>query len=201
MSKGGSRYGAGRPGWHTKAEHCRRLCIDRIAGAGLLAPGYQGWQWTDNETGRTLASICIQGGTERIGLSFSVNGKSVSQTVHIDRTSCHFGKNRPWFKCPQCLDRVGLLYFKHERFACRKCHELVYASQAEDITGRAWRKQQQLEALIGPNWCRPKGMHRATHSRILEAVWTCEEVRENAMLEHTFQLRFHALVDVLKSGG
>jgi hypothetical protein len=193
MSKGGSRYGAGRPGWHTKAEHCRRIDINRIAGAGLLAPGSYGWQWTDKETGRVLASIGIEGGAERIDLSFAVDGVPVVQTVHIDRTACHFGKSRPWFKCPQCWGRVAILFLKHRRFACRKCHKLAYASQSEDTIGRAWRKQQRLEALLGPDWHRPKGMHRATHSRVLEGIWACEGARDDALAAYCARLGFDVL--------
>jgi hypothetical protein len=200
MSKGGSRYGAGRPGLQTKAEQHRRIDINRIAGAGLLAPGSYGWQWTDKETGHVLASIGIEGGAERIGLSFAVDSVPVAQTVRIERTACHFGKSRPWFKCPQCCGRVAILFLKHRRFACRTCQRLAYASQSEDSLGRTWRKQQKLEARLGPNWGRPKGMHHKTCEAIRAQIWRCEEARDNALADYCELLGFLTMAEALSPG-
>lgn len=45
--------------------------------------------------------------------------------------------------------------------------------------GRSWLRQQKVEAKLGPNHSRPKGMHRATRERLLEVIWQCEELRDD----------------------
>jgi hypothetical protein len=42
MGTGGSRYGAGRPGYKGKAEACMRLDVRMWARRGTLTPGYSG---------------------------------------------------------------------------------------------------------------------------------------------------------------
>jgi hypothetical protein len=71
-----------------------------------------------------------------------------------------------------------VLYLRSGAFICRLCGGVAYTSQSEDVIGRTWRRQQRLEARLGPDGTRPKRMHRATHERLLAAVWACEEQRE-----------------------
>jgi hypothetical protein len=70
---------------------------------------------------------------------------------------------------------------RSRRFACLKCQRLAYASQAEDATGRAWRAQQKCERRLGDNYERPKGMHETTRQRLLDRIWECEGVRDQAL--------------------
>jgi hypothetical protein len=62
-----------------------------------------------------------------------------------------------------------------------KC--IVYLSQSDDLSGRAWRKQSKLERRVGDDWERPKGMHRTTYDRLLSKVWECEMVRDGVLFE------------------
>ena len=39
----------------------------------------------------------------------------------------------------------------------------------------------KLERQLGDSWQRPKGMHRATHERILDGIFKCEERRDAAL--------------------
>lgn len=188
--KGGMRFGAGRPAWHVKAEHCRRIDVHRFKREDMLRPGSWGWQWKDADTGKVLASIGVIGGHDRITLDYSVNGAPITEHINITRTACAYGGSRPWFNCPMCWGRIAVLYLRQSRFACRKCQRLVYASQSEDQLGRTWRKQQKLEARLGENWRRPKGMHRKTRERILEAIWACEMVRDDALIAYMDRVGF-----------
>lgn len=198
--KGGMRLGAGRPGWHGKTEHCRSIDIRRLNREDMLKPGSWGWNWRNTETGEVLASIGITGGRDRITLDYSVNGCPISEPINITRTACALGGSRPWFNCPKCWGRVAVLYLRQSRFACRKCQRLVYSSQSEDDVGRAWRKQSKLEARLAPNWRRPKGMHRKTRERILEAIWECEGVRDAALAAYCDRLGLHTLRGVFETG-
>jgi hypothetical protein len=162
-----------------KAEHCRRIDARRWQREGVLRAGSVGsWQWTDSETGECLASIGYWSDGSSVGLNYSINGRDCSQTIGITRTPCNYGGSRPWFRCPIRGERVAVLFLRAGRFACRRCQQLAYASQSEDAVARLWRRQQRIEAKLIADWQRPKGMHRVTHSRLLSAIWDCEERRE-----------------------
>lgn len=189
MGKGGMRWGAGRPGWHRKAEHCRQLDVRRWYRDGLLRPGIStSWVWTDGETGERLASIGFSVADHHINLSYSINGVPITQHVPIERTRCNYGGVRPWFLCPRCSCRIAVLFLRANGFACRHCQRIAYASQSDDLCGRTWRRQAKLEARLGPHWRRPKGMHCRTRERLLEGIFECEEIREDALAVYLSQV-------------
>ena len=182
MARGGSRYGAGRPGWHAKAEHCLRLNIQDFARRKLLDGGAFTWRWSNTNTGEEVGAISMVTRPDNARLIYSHNKTSINQDVRIVRTSCNYGGARPWFLCPRCDRRIGVLFLRSGRFMCRHCGRIAYSSQADDQIGRAWRVQSKLERRLGDNWQRPKGMHHATHRRILDGIFACEEWRDAALL-------------------
>lgn len=184
MGAGGYRLGAGRPGWHTKAEACLRLDVRTFAQRGLLGSGSFVWAWTNNATGKQTASVGVTVSLDAIELQYTTGDTHIRQPVCIERTHCNFGGARPWFACPRCNRRVALLYLRSGCFACRHCWRLVYSSQSEDALGRSWRAQRKLEARLGDDWERPKGMHDATLKRIIDRVLDCEAVRERELARH-----------------
>lgn len=182
MGTGGMRYGAGRPAMHVKAEHCRRIDVRRWSREGLLAAGRAGiWQWTCGETGNRLASIGYRSHGGTVVLNYSVDGEAREQSIGLGRSPCNFGGTRPWFRCPIRGERVAVLYLRAGRFACRHCQRIVYASQSDDACARTWRTQAKLEAKLGQNWQRPKGLHLATYERLVSRLWACEERRDAAL--------------------
>lgn len=189
--KGGSRYGAGRPARHAKVEHCRSIDIGRFSKANMLRPGSWGWAWTDRETGKQLASIGVSCTPSGLVLDYTYDGRPISERIMVRRTPCHYGGSRPWFHCPRCDARVAKLYLRGGRFKCRQCHGLRYTSQSEDELDRCWRKQSKLEAKLGPNWSRPKGMHHATRDKLLEGIWACEAQRDDALVAYMDRVGFN----------
>lgn len=183
MGKGGYRWNAGRPGWHVKAEHCRRIEAGRWGREGIFNAGRAGgWAWKDADTGETLASIGYRGQGRAVVLNFAVNGQPVTQHITELRTACHYGGSRSWFECPRCRRRVGVLFLRGAAgFVCRHCGGVAYSSQSEDECGRSWRKQHKAERCLLDGWRRPKGMHRATRAKLLEIIWACEERRDDAL--------------------
>lgn len=181
MGKGGTRSGAGRPGWRVKAEHCKSIDVRRFAAHGVLKPGSWGWEWRDPETKAQRASIGVLTASTGLRLQYALNGEPMSQHVPLTRTACGFGGHRPWFLCPRCGRRVAVLYLRASGFACRHCQMVSYASQCADAIGRTWIKQQKLERRLGKLWARPPYMHTATHRRIVRAILECESVREEAL--------------------
>jgi hypothetical protein len=57
----------------------------------------------------------------------------LGQAFQVARTACHYGDWRYWLVCPGCQRRCGALYNRSdpEWYACRKCHDLTYASSLE----------------------------------------------------------------------
>jgi hypothetical protein len=182
MGTGGSRFGAGRPGWKAKAELCQALDIRKWHRGGYLRPGYfGGWRWTSSYSGETTASIGFSVSASAVELRYSSNGQGRTQQVRLNRTQCHLGGSRPWFTCPVRGERVAILYFRAGRFACRHCQRVAYQSQSEDATGRAWLRQGKAEARLGPEGERPKGMHQATYERLWRVIDECEEIKDFAL--------------------
>lgn len=181
MSRGGSRFGAGRPGYKSKAENCLRLDVRALARDSVLsraAGSSVRWSRASEEIG----SIGVYPqGRSSVRLGFSCDGQPCAQSIPLRYTPCNIGGERPWFACPVCTRRCAVLYLKASRFACRKCQRVAYASQSEDACGRAWRGQQKVEGKLGPDWARPKGMHSRTRERLLERIWHFESVRDDAI--------------------
>ena len=185
MGKGGMRCGAGRPSWHVKAEHCRSIDVRRLHREGLLRSGVATtWAWTDKATGERLAAIGLRFADGTLTLAYSLNDKPTHQWVPLERTPCHYGGSRPWFNCPRCQRRVAVLYLRASGFACRHCQRVAYASQSDEVIGRSWRRQAKLEAKLGPDWQRPKGMHWQTRERLLEGIFRCAQVRDCALAHY-----------------
>lgn len=87
----------------------------------------------------------------------------------LEWTSCTFGGSRPWFVCPGqgCGRRAAILYGTKNRWLCRRCLDLAYASQRENRLGRARRRAERARRRLGPDDApRPKGMHHTTFVRI-----------------------------------
>lgn len=201
MSKGGKRWGAGRPGWHVKAEDCRSIDVRRWHRDHLLWPGCTGeWVWRTGD-GRRTASMAFSVTADAMVLHYvngsqsavptgnvstldpSAAGNVACQYVPILRTPCHFGGDRLWFGCPHCVRRAAVLFHRPATgFVCRHCAQVAYTSQSEDVVARAWRQQGKVEKVLGAGLTRPAGMHQATYGRLLAKVARCEERRLAALV-------------------
>ena len=201
MGTGGMRYGAGRPALHVKAEHCKRLDVRRLQRDGELRAGVSGtWAWCDAATGERTGTIGYRVGDGFVDLDYSIDGKPSGQRVEIVTTGCTYGGTRPWFVCPVRGERIAVLYLRAGRFACRHCQRIAYASQSGDVFDRTWRRQRKAEALLGEFGQRPKGMHQATHDRLLSIVRDCEQRRNAALIGFVALLtrRHPCLLDGMK---
>ena len=181
MARGGYRGGAGRPGWHVKADNCLKLDVRELARRKLLDGGSFTWHWSETDSGKEVGQIDIITFSGEVRLNFTLNGTPMQQVIRLERTACNYGGTRPWFHCPHCQRRVAVLFLR-SGFVCRPCGRIAYGSQSDDALGRTWRRQQKLERRLGGGWGRPKGMHLATRESILEGIFQCEEQREMALL-------------------
>lgn len=185
MSKGGSRYGAGRPGWHVKAEECRQIDVREWQRVGCFESGSDGtWYFTDRTTVHYRAEADV------FVLRHDFAGRPMEQQVPITRTACHYGGERPWFTCPRCARRVALLYLTSgDGFACRRCSTVAYASQREDAITRSWRRQSKIERQLGVHHARPEGMRQTRYTALLHQIVHCEEQRASALMAALKRLR------------
>lgn len=184
MGTGGMRYGAGRPGYRAKAEQLQRVDIRQWHRRGYLREGCTfSWHW--NRGGEPTGSIrVLVHGRESLALQYMIGEEGCrrdgSQTIRLSHTACPYGGTRPWFVCPRCHARAGLLFIRWGRFACRQCQRVAYSSQSDDALDRMWRKQQKIEGRLGQYWRRLKGMRRKTYDRLMATLWRCEERRDDA---------------------
>ncbi len=65
----------------------------------------------------------------------------IDKPVELVATALAHNACRWWFQCPACGRRCGVLYLPPGQrfFACRRCHDLVYASQQFKTNSRAFR--------------------------------------------------------------
>lgn len=171
MGRGGIRWGAGRPGWHIKAEYCHAIDVRGLHRDGFLAPGVSGvCRWSDERTGRETGSIGFSTEATAIVLDFRLDGVPIQQRVPILHSDCYYGGTRPWFACPRCGKRLAILYSSTRGFACRICNRVAYCSQGEGAIDRLHRKKGKIERRLDKGWKRPKGMHQATRDRLVRQI-------------------------------
>jgi len=184
-------YGSGRQGGKSKAEHCRKLDINKMLREGCLKPGYGGgWQWLEN--GEKVANIGFHTEENRIILnyrhrSYGSDWVDVEQPVPIMWTPCRYGGQRPYFRCPgvvngiHCGRRAIKLYSGGKYFLCRHCYSLAYNSQSETRSDRLLRRANKRRMSLGgePGVCswinKPKGMWQRTRDRHKAEIFNAEE--------------------------
>lgn len=186
MGTGGSRNGAGRPGWRRKCEYLPSLDARTLSRQGRLSPGiYFSWSWSRGD--EPVGNISILVSSDHVRLIYTWAPYDCSRLpfdypVWIERTTCHYGGSRPWFRCPRCHRRCAVIYgvANDGRFGCRRCMRLAYASEADDKLSRLWRKLRKLEAKLGEDYRRPKGMRHRTYERIFAQMDEVEERKDAA---------------------
>ena len=184
MSRGGMRYGAGRPSYKVKAEHLQRVDIGRWHRGGFLHTGRSfTWSWHRGDEPTGNIGVLVHG-ADSLRLQYMVGSddqrRDGSQTIRLARTACNYGKSRPWFVCPVCQRRAGVLYMRAGRFACRLCQRVAYSSQSEDVMGRMWRVQQKIEMRLGKYWQRPSGMRQPTYRALINRLCEADRRRDEA---------------------
>jgi len=175
-------WGSGKR-WSSKSTtgDYRRLDVRRLQRDRLLERRFWfNWQWTCN--GERVGDINIRPEADRVILSYKHrrpgdDWKHEEYPVFLERTRCHYGGERVWFRCPArgCGRRVAILY-GGAIFACRRCYGLAYESQRQSISdradSRAWAIREQCGgwgSLFDPLPLRPKGMHKRTYRRLERA--------------------------------
>jgi hypothetical protein len=102
-------------------------------------------------------------------------GTIITARVVLAFTDQRFGGRRIWWTCPECSDRVRLLFGGRSHIsqpysiACAKCQRIAYASSLEGPTRRWLRQLLKIEQKLGGDPRRiepPKGNARRTFDRL-----------------------------------
>ena len=109
--------------------------------------------WSKN--GNTIGSISYVLYEEEIKLNYRTRTKAgdrqnIVETIGIATTPCNFGGDRKWFKCPECSQKVLVLY-GGMFFRCRKCLGLIHPSVNESKLDRACRSLERMQSVLSPN--------------------------------------------------
>jgi len=144
---------------------------------GLLTTGTSfSTKWLHND--EITGSIRVLVAEKCVILSYryrqSDEWKDMSYSIDLDWSLCNLGGKRPWFRCParNCGRRVAILY-GGAIFACRRCYQLAYPSQRENVGDRASRKADKIRdrmqwepGILNGEGLKPKGMHWKTFERL-----------------------------------
>src|SRR5437868_2536565 len=152
-------WGSGRR-WASKdtTADYRQLDVRRLQRDGLLERRWGfNWRWTRN--GEAVGNINIRPEDDRVILNYRTResgGEWIEKeySVILERTPCHYGGERVWFRCPavRCGRRVATLY-GGTIFACRHCHRLGYESQRESVSARADSRAWRIRERCGGGGC------------------------------------------------
>lgn len=198
-------WGSGRQSSRKTVEACLTVNLFRLRQKRLLILGKPGrLSWHRSGNGEEVGSIGYTYWGDRLELRFNVGSKPVRQDIPMTSTACHYGGERSWLQCPGCQRRVATLHMKDCLFLCRRCNDLAYAVQREDIWDRAIRAQRRVlqklsagDLSIDQEWFsppqRPKGMHDRTYRRHCTAA-------KRAHLRQS-EAYYKLLVDLLKRNG
>lgn len=84
-------------------------------------------------------------------------------TIPIIKTATGVTQQRRRIICSGCDAPVGILFYKPDLWRCRRCHDLVYASQQRDPVSRVAGQYDRL--MVTAHRARREGEHRKTYER------------------------------------
>jgi hypothetical protein len=149
--------------WSRKAvvEESCGLKMPYLRKRGLLSGQATGWiTWTSSMTGKETAAFLEVNVTDdpHIRIAYSLTERKGNKAdfdceASLVTTDCNFGGVRYWFGCPDCGERVGVLYLapRDVRFRCRYCDNLSYRSRncsGMELLGITFRQVEKLRSEI-----------------------------------------------------
>jgi hypothetical protein len=123
--------------------------------------------------------------------------EDVLSPVSVTRTSCHFGGSRPWFSCPQCRERVAVLFRGTGGLRCRECSGLYYETQRASGSMKTLLRLRRMRAKLGatslsvldPFPPKPKGLRWLSYLKRWRLYQAAEQRHCKFLLENSPILR------------
>jgi hypothetical protein len=139
------------------------------------------WRWSKRETTNQYAEIRMADVRRRTALEPGAVLTVAGLRVALAWTGCNYGGSRPWFLCPGCGGRRGVLYLGRGWLRCRQCLDLAYPTQNECERDRLCTKAQKIRMRLGGSGSlmelfpeKPKGMHWRTYWRLEHEAYAAE---------------------------
>jgi len=174
------RFGSGkwlRPQKKRVVEDCLDIDIRYLARMGLLSSRTMKTfllTWLHN--GLETDQVKVSALSEKITLHYQqfLQGENAYREQHVTivYTPCHYGRQRPWFRCPNCISRCAIIYLGNQGFHCRKCYQLPYRSQQICKLDRLISKRVTLEDRL---YNTSKGLHYRTLERLRDQLNEIED--------------------------
>jgi len=133
-------WGSGPGRFRDCVEDCLALSVGWLQRTGKISPDSESWggvSWA-YRTGEPIASVGYEVETRRQAgydfgsmlLRYSRQGKSLETRIPLMSWPMPWGGPRWGFRCPVCNRPCRKIYLPpgNNRFACRICHGLTYAS-------------------------------------------------------------------------
>ena len=166
-------FNSGRWGGRQRCENCLAIDVRYLQRQKLLDDEGEFILRWDHE-GRHPSCIQVSVRARDVVLAYSTaSGERHSDPIELVRTLCHYGGSRAWFRCPNCNRLAAKLYLRDDRFLCRQCHDLRYASQLTAKVERPRIIAQRIRRSLGasanlalPFPFKPKGMRWRTYYRL-----------------------------------
>jgi hypothetical protein len=189
-------YGSGPSGGRPTVETSLRIDLPQLRRAGFLKPGCRVagiWQWTRHGEPAGSVDIAVTlepEGRSDIIISFRHDDEPISQEVRLVGVPMPFGGWRWFALCPVTGRRCTTLVLPigGRRFASILAWRLPYASQREDIFGRAHRRIAKATARLDRM---SKYARRPTRQRQWDRI-----VEAEAVLDQGLELALRRLAGV-----
>ena len=148
-------------GGKTEADSLKKILISQLKAWGYFNRRYNGlitWTsgWSETKSSVSI-SVYLSEHDAYLRIWYTQANSSTEEKTDFDyhiplvSTPCNLGGKRYWFICPwyrngfYCGRRVATLYLGGERFACRHCYDLSYASRNENRRGSFFHLGQALD--------------------------------------------------------
>jgi len=168
-------FGSGkwlRPQKKRVVEDCLDIDIRYLARVGLLYNITQKTfvlTWLHNGLETNQVKLSVLSGKITIHYQQFLQGENAYREQHVTivYTPCHYGRQRPWFRCPNCIGRCAIIYLGDQGFHCRKCYQLPYRSQQICKLDQLISKRVTLEEKLFNS---SKGLHYRTRERLKDRL-------------------------------
>ncbi len=160
-------------------EEVPRLDVRWLCRQGYVQSGACGvLTWHGGERPLGVVGVTVEDDRMGVAARVRVGGEdwaAVRQVLPLAWTPCHYGGQRPWFRCGGYHRRVAVLCLDGTGFLCRHCTARPYGSQQETAHERHYRKVRKIRTRLGVSgnvtepvrpWTKPKGMHWRTWKRL-----------------------------------
>jgi hypothetical protein len=166
----------GRWGKHqkkTRVEQCHVIDAARWQREGILHPGSTSSRPPVFCVGYRVDAIDMS--IPRVHLMYSIKQQRFEYPVNLLTTRPHLGGLRWWFVCLLCERRAQKLYLPPDadRFGCRTCHNLSYASRSYTAKNRSMERARKIQVRLGGSAslfdrfpAKPKRMWSKTYQRL-----------------------------------